>query len=650
MKILWFSNSPWSNTGYGNQTKVFLSRLQNAGHDMSMTAFYGLAGSPRKSGGIWIMPEGRDPYGNDVIAADAEYVKADIVISLIDVWVMQSKITSQFKWCPWMPVDHDPIPEIVIKALETAYQPIAYSRWGQQKLKEAGYDALYVPHGVETNVFKPMDKAEARAAFVGCPPDVFLAGIVSANKGNPSRKAFDQQIRAFAEFNRKYPDSMLYLHTDFEGVDHGEPLTDIIKRAGIPDKCIARPDPYKYARGMFGDDYMVAAYNAFDVLMNASRGEGFGIPILEAQACGTPVIVTDFSSMPELCFGGWVVPYVDKFFSYQNSYQVTPSVDGIIEALEKAYTLNKAQREAISRKARKGAITLDADKVVADYWQPVLKQIAGRLEDDKATVSRPHRWAKTGLYINGMLWYPCLDKDCTAGHSGQQVRAGLFPSKVGDIALDIEDDAEAGVYKVVMHEATNAYKLDSLDLKAGDTVIDIGAHVGVPSIYLAKKYPGVRVIAFEPSPDNYAHLQRNIKANGVKVEAINAAVTADGKHVGIPVNANGNTGGRSIYRHTAGDTAIVDSYSLEDLYTMFGVTRPTLLKIDCEGAEYEILEGNEELLKGIKYIIGEFHVNNRFSVERMKALVQMCHDAVGPENCFIQGGGMADSDMEAVNA
>lgn len=386
MKIYFFSNAPHAPTGYGNQTRVFAPRLKKLlGHDVVIGAFYGLQGAPLKTAdGLWMLPGGRDAYGNDVLAADAHYMGADIVITLIDVWVLHQEVTKQFRWCPWLPVDHDPAPPLVVEALQTAYQPIAYSMFGVEKLQEYGYQPMYVPHGVETKVFKPMPQKKARARFGGCDEDTFLVGIVAANKGQPSRKAFDQQIRAFAEFNRRHPKSMLYLHTDFEGKNMGENISDIIQRAGIPPKCIGRPEAYKYDRGLIDDDYMVGIYNTFDVLMNASKGEGFGIPILEAQACGTPVIVTDFSSMPELCFGGWKVPSSDVMHTYQNSYQATPSVPALVDALEECYSLTSRQRKQKREEARAGALAYDADKVTLEFWKPALDAIQNQINNDKA--------------------------------------------------------------------------------------------------------------------------------------------------------------------------------------------------------------------------------------------------------------------------
>lgn len=388
MNILWFSNSPYAPTGYGNQTNLFVPRIHKLGHNIAVTSFYGLQGAPRKwKDGIWEFPAGRDAYGNDVLAGDAQFLSVDIVITLMDVWVLHPNVTEQFRWVPWLPIDHDPAPPIVVEALRTSYQPIAYSTFGAKKLHEAGYQPMYVPHGVDTRVFKPVSRQKARKKLGGCPMDWFLVGIVAANKGNPSRKAFDQQIRAFAQFNKRHPESMLYLHTDFEGVNMGEDITAIIEHAEIPPHCIGRPDMYRYKRGLLGEPYMAAVYNSCDVVMNATRGEGFGVPILEAQACGTPVIVTDFSSMPELCFSGWVVPYSDKWYTYQKSYQVTPSVPAMVDALEEAYAENKKQRKARREMAREAALYYDADAVTRDYWIPALLALQNRINAEKAAAA-----------------------------------------------------------------------------------------------------------------------------------------------------------------------------------------------------------------------------------------------------------------------
>lgn len=627
MIILWHSNAPFAPTGYGNQTAIFPRRLRDMlGHGLTISAFYGLNGSPRKADDMWIFPCGRESFGNDTLSEDAAYLRADIVITLMDVWVMNTGVMSSFRWVPWLPIDHDPAPPCVTSVLSAAYQPIAYSKFGVSRLEDAGFKPLYVPHGIETNIFKPMPKSEARSQFTGCPRDAFLVGIVAANKGRPSRKAFDQQIRAFAELHRRHKDTMLYLHTEFEGENNGEQISRLVDLAGIEASAIAKPDQYQYRRGMIGTPQMVNLYNCFDVLMNATRGEGFGIPIIEAQACGTPVIVTDFTAMPELCFSGWKVGVSDVEFTYQGSYQAIPSVTEIVDVLEEAYQTSDEKRAEMREKARAGAMEYDADHVTETYWKPALQAIERRIfEEEKAAVphDHTHRWAQTGIDVDGQFSVPCLYGKCDVARVGRYIKPGIFPSRVGDMEMDIQDDEHGGISKMVMRLAVDNYHIDQVELSAGDTVLDLGAHVGVISSYLARKFDGVRIIAVEPSKDNVEKLMRNAPT----VEVVNIAATRDGRPVQFPLSGNGNSGGMTIY---GGGEVALESASLKGLLARVGFDPPALIKIDIEGAEYELLEGCTELLKGVRYLVGEFHTNNVFSPARAEALIEACKKAVEP--------------------
>jgi glycosyltransferase involved in cell wall biosynthesis len=96
---------------------------------------------------------------------------------------------------------------------------------------------------------------------------------------------------------------------------------------------------------------MAKLYSAMDVLLNPAMGEGFGVPVLEAQACGTPAIVTDFSAMQEVCGAGWHVAY-ERSWTGQNSWQASPDVDDIVSALEECYALRPGRRVALSQSAR----------------------------------------------------------------------------------------------------------------------------------------------------------------------------------------------------------------------------------------------------------------------------------------------------------
>lgn len=412
LRIGWLSNWMAVGTGYGIQSKLTIPRLQAMGHFIVHPAFYGPQGTPIEIEGVLTLPTSKDSYGNDVMVKDFKYWNLDIMITLIDAWIFHPGVTSAVRWVPYFPVDCDPMPPMVADILRTAYKPIAYSKFGVAKAEEAGFKVSYVPHGVDTKFYTPQDKIETRQKL-GLSEEhqqAFVVSIVAANKGTPSRKAFDQQIRAFAEFNRRHPDSLLSLHTDVWGGYDGDDIKRIIALTGIDPACIAMPPEYEFLRGMITPAYMRDLYNASDVLLNCTRGEGFGVPIVEAMSCGIPAIVTDFSAMPELidAGAGWKVPYVDKFF-YQNSYQVIPSVAGIVEALEQAYEAKQTGKLAeMGKQARDGMVRdYDADLVAEQYWRPALAEIESEIRATEAKkVARAEQRAK--LRANGAPEQPVV--------------------------------------------------------------------------------------------------------------------------------------------------------------------------------------------------------------------------------------------------
>lgn len=256
--------------------------------------------------------------------------------------------------------------------------------------------------------------------------------------------------------------------------------------------------------------------------------------------------------------------------------------------------------------------------------------------------SQGHNWAPVGVYHEGNLHVPCRRDGCKMElKQVWQVVEGVGTS-IDGIELDIEDDPQGGVAKVICREAAGRY--DNLPLETGDVVIDIGAHVGIISIYLAKRYPGIKVYAFEPVLANFQRLCRNLVVNRVEeVTAFNQAVTADGRAVTLYTNASANSGGSSIF--VSGDNAEnAESTTLADIFAEYGIERCKLLKIDCEGSEYAILSSSENLLDRVDYLRGEFHINATLEAAgwSMEKLLQLCQRHIKPENIVVTGTRMGE--------
>lgn len=140
-----------------------------------------------------------------------------------------------------------------------------------------------------------------------------------------------------------------------------------------------------------------------------------------------------------------------------------------------------------------------------------------------------------------------------------------------------------------------------------DTVVDVGANIGLFSIRAASL--ARRIIALEPLPDHFKILQANLDAPQFRhVATVSKALSGTSGALDLWVSSN--PGGHSILRDVAqGSTSVrVEAMTLRDLFADHSIDRCDLLKLDCEGAEYESLAATpEELWPRIERIHLEFH-------------------------------------------
>ena len=154
-------------------------------------------------------------------------------------------------------------------------------------------------------MFKPLDNIPELREASGT-EDKFIIGLNQANN-DAIRKAIPEQMLAFAKFSEHKDDVMMTLHTGAHQ-EGGQDLEAVAENLGILDK-IRIVDQYRYTSGMITPQDLNEWYNVIDVLSATTYAEGFGLPIVEAQAAGTPVITTNASSMMEVnphgLHGGW---------------------------------------------------------------------------------------------------------------------------------------------------------------------------------------------------------------------------------------------------------------------------------------------------------------------------------------------------------
>lgn len=403
MKLLIHSNSATSKTGYGVQVALLAERLADDGYDVAISATYG---QPAGNGvGQWVTPSGKTirvypswmlVSGEDVVYAHARnHFGSDEgwIICLLDMWSFKGEGASEFNMVAWTPVDHDPIPPIVSDFFDRAPSvlPLAMSKHGHKELVRTGVDADYIPLAVDTKVFKPtftamIEGREVNAReFLNLPEGAFVVGMVGMNKDPNDRKNFVAAIQAFAEFWKQHPNAILHVHTDRNGLSSGIDLVEVAKACGLPESAMSYTNQYAYVIG-FPANLQALMYTAFDVLLSPSAGEGFCVPLVEAQACGVPVICSDFTAQSELVGNGWFVDGDRWWDGASKSWYLRPTVNSVLEALEEAYSadLHGMQQDCIDF-----AQSYDADHVYETHWKPYLARVLDtRPPADKTKMSR----------------------------------------------------------------------------------------------------------------------------------------------------------------------------------------------------------------------------------------------------------------------
>jgi FkbM family methyltransferase len=264
----------------------------------------------------------------------------------------------------------------------------------------------------------------------------------------------------------------------------------------------------------------------------------------------------------------------NKLSTYQSVSQHRWPVHPLLDVL-----VNHPGRGVIKRCVRRGLATLQQRTIA--YGRSFVSR----------AMNLGHLESKLRL-VEGKVDHVIDVRECTSPEKEPLVEV----CKIGDQILFFSYPSyRAGLGDAVWRAEHDHYLTRMISCREGDVVIDVGAHVGVQSIALAKKYPFIKVYALEPDPLNYASLNQNIERNGASnVTALNMALSEDGLPRTLYTSAHDSAWASTDARMTLPQrvlrTSLVESITLEGLFKEFDIAHCRILKVTALGATYKALE------------------------------------------------------------
>lgn len=240
----------------------------------------------------------------------------------------------------YFPIDstgpQDRLTGIACDILRAYDRVLAYTMWGQQQIQNSTgrTDVDWMPHGIDLNVFRPRDKQAGRRLLGSrVHEDDIVIGCVMTNQ---PRKDWGTAFETFRLLQDQYKHIRFWCHTDALQRSNGYSLYALAADFGVGENTIITMN--------YSDEQLVLAYSACDLTILPSV-EGFGYPIVESLACGTPVIHSSYGGGAELVpRKSWLVdPIAYRLDTLYNARRP------VFRASDWLNAINKAKEEPSTR-------------------------------------------------------------------------------------------------------------------------------------------------------------------------------------------------------------------------------------------------------------------------------------------------------------
>jgi D-inositol-3-phosphate glycosyltransferase len=400
-KLLWIADFA-AMTGFGRVSGAILPRIKDK-YDITVLACNWHGDPVEEQKDFRMFPASnrfqQAPFGEERIREIVEREKPDVVFTLNDPWIASDQYRriqdlhkqGKFKFVGYLTMDSYNWLGGIDPHIAEWDAVVTFTEFGAHEFLKAGIDKpiTVIPHGLDADVFYPVDKKEARKKL-GLKDDIF---ICFNGQRNQPRKRIDITIAAFAQFAVGRPDTQLYLHMGLkdQGWDAMGLFAREMRKHGLdPNNRIIMttnsPQPPNVPVEMLN-----TIYNVADVGINTTKGGGWELVNFEHAACRVAQVVPDHTSTKEIFegYGGLIrCDHIDVDPNFGREMPC-PSTDHLVEILTDLYE----NREKLDRLAQSCYERVTEDQFkwdnISDQFDGVFQEVLqGEQFVDAESVSR----------------------------------------------------------------------------------------------------------------------------------------------------------------------------------------------------------------------------------------------------------------------
>ncbi len=394
-KIFVIADHPYSPSGVGSQTRYVINSLINTG-EYSFVCFGGAVKHDN------YQPQKVDPYGEDFVIYPVDGYgtqesvrsiirteKPDLLWFMTDprffpwLWEIEDEVRSLIPMVYYHVWDNYPYPDFNKVWYNSCDHIACISKVTHDIVKTVApeTDSEYIPHAVDSKVFKPIKEEEIieLRSKAGFEDEKF---VVFWNNRNARRKQSGSLIFWFNKFLEKVgkDKAKLVMHTD-PNDPNGPDLIAQINNLGLTNGEV------QFSKNKVDPTHLAAMYNMVDVTVNISDAEGFGLATLESLSCATPIIVNMTGGLQEQVtdgekwFGIGIEPCSRAIIGSQDIPFIREdriNEDDFVNALEEIYNMTREERRKLGMKGRDHVLKNYNFENFQDKWRKTIKDVCDK--------------------------------------------------------------------------------------------------------------------------------------------------------------------------------------------------------------------------------------------------------------------------------